>query len=56
VIDALSELCGCTVTTDGAFFTGTNTGIGDGHYVSAAPNPVERADICCWRTGFGRWM
>jgi hypothetical protein len=57
LIAALSVLCGCTITSDGAFITGTNVGIGDGHYVTAAPDPdapAEPDNICCWRSG--RWL
>ena len=54
LIAALSALGGCTITADGAFLTGTDIGIGDGHYVAAAPDPP--ADICCWHRVTGRWF
>lgn len=54
LIAAVSVLGGCTITSDGAFFTGTSIGIGDGHTVAAAPDPP--ADICCWHRGYGRWF
>ena len=53
LIVAFSMLCGCTITTDGAFFTGTSIGIGDSHY---APSTDQPDDICCWRHGSGRWF